>query len=257
MIRNKDTEKRGTGTVRANPSQAAYNAYEAEPAASTKPAISQIEAISVKRCPEIFPDFLGLGLLDQYLAAIKESNETAISTQRFTPLLPHHLATRMINNSFNEITAENPLLSLNSFMALLRTQYSSSPSGPADSPARWALVNATIAIAIRFKTASASEAEINPIASMYYRNSTAVIYQLVSQDPSLLSMQALLAMSIFAKDSSDSQELIMLATNASRQRDISSHKWLLDGSVFDAEDAEQYEKVCKVVNKFKSKVALA
>ncbi|KAK7421108.1 hypothetical protein QQZ08_010112 [Neonectria magnoliae] len=115
-----------------------------------------------------------------------------------TPLLPLAVSRRLIQNSAAEVMAEHQLLALQSFVTLLDAQYATSSVDHAGKPARWALVNTVIALALRVKTAPGSEAKLSDIPRAYYRNATTVIPDLILQDSSLLLIQALLTMAIFS-----------------------------------------------------------
>lgn len=155
-----------------------------------------------------------------------------------------------MRNTFTEIMAEHQLIDLSDFMALLDAQHAASSTGPADNPARWAIINAVIAIALRYKTAPGSEGELSDIQHGYYRNATAVIPDLILQDASLLSIQALLAMAIFASGIPDTQASVMLVTNASRQLEMFSRGQSLSGRVLETGEAKYHEQLSRVINTF-------
>lgn len=161
----------------------------------------------------------------------------------------------MIENSFHEIMAENQLLSLPSFILLLDSQYEVSSTGPGGYPARWALVNAIIAMALRFKTAPGSEGDLSPIAHASYQNATAVIPQLILQDPSFLSIEALLAMAMSAQGTPDNQAFIVLVINASRLRELL--RMSSESSLAELGVVGQYERICEIAHAFDEKASLA
>jgi len=102
-------------------------------------------------------------------------------------------------------------------MPLLEAQYASSSDEPAlECPARWAIVNAVLALGVRSKTAAGSEAAMSDVVDGFCRNGTAALPELLLDQPSLLTVQALLAMVMFAKGIPDVQAFIVFATNASR-----------------------------------------
>ncbi|XXH00630.1 hypothetical protein Hte_006978 [Hypoxylon texense] len=198
---------------------------------------------SVKNGLPIFADFL---LPDQYgkhLNTIKRELGKATATRRFVPLMPYHISKRLMENTFATITGEHQLLDQPSFIALLDAQYAASPVDPADSPARWALVSAVVALAIRSKTAPGSEGCLSDIPRGYYQNAITVLPDLILQAPILLAIQALLAMALFAKNIRDRQAFVMLANNASRQLEL----FFTSGAVVDPNEAVSYERACGVV----------
>ncbi|EHK50852.1 hypothetical protein TRIATDRAFT_94120 [Trichoderma atroviride IMI 206040] len=170
------------------------------------------------------PDFLAADQFNKHLEKIRSGIAQANLASELTPLLPRHIATRLIQNSFAEIMEDRQLLDLAGFTALLSDQYIASSTGPAGNFARWAIVNAMTALALRFKAAPGSEADLSSIPLAFYHNATAVIHQLILQEPSLLSIQALLAMAMFVEDTPESTAFIMLGTNASRQLELFNRK---------------------------------
>ncbi|KAM0473575.1 hypothetical protein ACHAPX_007980 [Trichoderma viride] len=143
------------------------------------------------------------------------------------------------------------LLKLADFTALLSAQYMASSTGPAENDfARWALVNAVTALALRFKAAPGSEDDLGSIQLAYHRNATAVIHHLILQEPSLLSIQALLAMAMFVEDAPESAAFIMLAMNASRQLE------LLDSRMPKEIKLKQHQRACEISSTFDNKIGL-
>jgi hypothetical protein len=167
----------------------------------------------------IAADFLLPGVFE-YRATIEGTiNEVIAGRRQYTPLLPQHISRRLIRNSFEAIMAEHPLLDLPRLVTLVEEQYAASATDPADNHARWALVNAVFALALRFKIAPGAEGELSTFPRAFYRNAVTVLPELILQEPSLLSIQALLAMAIFAQ-ASDSRSFAMLMTNASRELEL-------------------------------------
>lgn len=169
--------------------------------------------------------------------------------------MPLHVSRRLIENSFTDIIASQQLLSQSHFLSLLEAQYAISPLSPADNPARWALINAIIAIAVRFKTAPGSEAALADIVQAFYRNATRVLPELILQEPNLLSVQALLAMSLFSWNVGDMRAFIMLGSNASKLLGLLDLRRVRPGHVADLRDGEEYEMVFKTVNMFNKSIS--
>ncbi|KAI2630860.1 hypothetical protein GGR54DRAFT_648420 [Hypoxylon sp. NC1633] len=110
------------------------------------------------------------------------------------------------------------------FTVLLDAQYAASTTDATDHSARWTVVNAMLAVAIQFKTALGSEGCLSDILP-----------------PNLLSIQALLAMAIFARNTADRQAFVMLATNASQQLE------LFGSQTLDPMEADQHGQALRVV----------
>lgn len=198
----------------------------------------------------IFPRFL---LPDQFAGhfnPVKTNAEEAAGTRRFTKLMPSFITRRLIENTFAEVMADHQLLKLSDFVALLEAQYKASINDPDGNPSRWAMVNAVIALAIRAKMAPGSEAIVSDITYGYYRNATIVISELVIGDATLLSVQAFLAMAIFAQGISDTRAAVMLASNASRHLDLLCSTGLSTGRVLEGAEVEECVRLCRIAKTF-------
>ncbi|KAI3317056.1 hypothetical protein HD806DRAFT_515919 [Xylariaceae sp. AK1471] len=204
----------------------------------------------------IMPDFLLPGTFDRHLEAIQTDIQAAAATRGFTSLMPAHISRRLINNCFPDIMAEHPFITLPSFFGLLDAQYAVSATDPTDDPARWAVVNATVALAIRFKTAAGSEDYISPIAQSFYLNATRVVHQLILLTPSMLSIQALLAMAVFARGIPSTPAFIMLVTNASCQLEMLDREESHLKSMLSFDECVQFQQMHQVVKKLSEEVKL-
>lgn len=214
------------------------------------PSRGQVQIRS--RIPTL-PEFLVTDQFNRHLSKLKISITQATLANELTPLLPQHIATRLIQNSFADIMAQKKLLDLSDFITLLNNQYIASSTGPAGNFARWAVVNAVTALALRFKAAPGSEADLSSIPLAFYHNATAVIHQLILQEPSLLSMQALLAMAMFAEDTPELAAFIMLGTNASRQLQLFNKK-VPPNCKSGIAGLEQYRHICEVSSTIDKKI---
>jgi hypothetical protein len=167
----------------------------------------------------IAADFLLPGVFEHRASIQGTIDEVIAGRRQYTPLLPQHISSSLIRNSFEAIMAEHPLLDLPQLVTLVEEQYAASLTEPADNPARWALVNAVFALALRFKIAPGAEGELSTFPRAFYRNAVTVLPELILQDPSLLSVQALVAMAMFAQ-ACDSRSFAMLMANASRELEL-------------------------------------
>ncbi|KAH7129864.1 hypothetical protein B0J13DRAFT_563440 [Dactylonectria estremocensis] len=208
---------------------------------------TQTQASVTSRIP-IFPKFMLPGTFDAHLKTAKRHLGDFNVVRRFTPLLPQHISTRLVQNSFAEIMADHQLLDLSHFLILLDSQYTASSIEPAEDPARWATVNAFMALAVRHKTAPGSEAELSGIAHGFYQNAVVVLPELILKEPSLLSLQALLSMAMFAEATSDTRASLMLRANASLQLESIRSEWLISNTFADLEENQQYTRVSQVAS---------
>ncbi|KAI1752929.1 hypothetical protein F4782DRAFT_106578 [Xylaria castorea] len=199
--------------------------------------------LNIKKPLTIFPQFLLSKTLATDIRAFKIEIKDATSTGKYSPLMPLHISRRLVENSFTDIIPEPQFISLENFMKLLEAQYADNTTGPGEDAARWAVVNGVIALAGRFKTAAGSEAEMSPITLSFYRNASLVIHQLILHKPSLLSIQALLSMAVFARGIPDMEAFIMLAKNAFNQLEILQRTWSMGNSLFFMSGKEELAQV--------------
>ncbi|KAI1321671.1 hypothetical protein F5Y16DRAFT_405120 [Xylariaceae sp. FL0255] len=161
------------------------------------------------------------GTFKHNLEAFKTELGKAKVNKDFYPLIPLSLARQLIQNSYAGVLGAHAFIRLPDLLELLDAQYNNeNPMEPGDNPGRWAVVNAVVALSVRFKTAAGAELEFSPVAMSGYHNATMVVHSLILQAPSLLTIQALLAMALFARGIPDQQAFVMLATNASSQFEI-------------------------------------
>ncbi|KPM36225.1 hypothetical protein AK830_g10351 [Neonectria ditissima] len=222
--------------------------HDSSPAQTRTSVDRSLMQENIKNGSAVFPEFLLPNVYGKNLTELRTSIGGEGFGDKITPLLPLAVSRRLIQNSFTDVMAEHQLLDLRSFVALLNAQYAVSSVDPGGNPARWALVNAVIALALRVKTAPGSEAELSDIPRAYYRNATTVIPDLILHDSSLLSIQALLAMAMFAQGTSDTQAFVTLSTNASRQLELLSLRRLLEGGGIDEEEEERQKQVSRVAH---------
>ncbi|KAH8124061.1 hypothetical protein LI328DRAFT_168843 [Trichoderma asperelloides] len=222
------------------------------PTFTTDPSRRQVQ---IRGLIPTLPDFLAADQFNKHLEKIKSSIAQANLASELTPLLPRHIATRLLQNSFAEIMEDRQLLDLADFTTLLSDQYTASSTGPAENFARWAVVNAVTALALRFKAAPGSEDDLCSIPLAFYHNATAMIHKLILQEPSLLSIQALLAMAMFVEDTPESAAFIMLGTNASRQLELFDSRMPEDFKS-NGTKSKQHQRVCEISSTFDKKIDL-
>ncbi|KAJ3573765.1 hypothetical protein NPX13_g4585 [Xylaria arbuscula] len=187
------------------------------------PALPAVPS-QVPMVPEIVPEFLLPDNFNRNLAAFITRLNDAAAAHEFYPLMPINICRHLINNSFDEIMEGHQFMSEESFSQLLEAQYTASTTCPAGDASRWALVNIVVALALRFKNASGPESTIGAVMQSFHVNATMVTQQVIFQDPSIISVQALLAMAVYSRSIPDVQDFSMLATNASYQLEILSRK---------------------------------
>lgn len=176
----------------------ANNATSSQPTNSVDSSQTRMSARN--RFPPISVEQPFADVNEKHSQEFRKSIKEAIFAPGFVPLIPPAMSRHLIANSFGEIMAEYPLFDVSKFMELLNAQYLTRPSGPGDNCTRWARVNAVLALAIRAKAAPSAGKGLSDVINAFYRNASAVLPELSLQDPSLLSIQALLAMAMFCCD---------------------------------------------------------
>ncbi|KAK7755731.1 hypothetical protein SLS62_002344 [Diatrype stigma] len=225
IVATEDPLNPPTSTLAPAPTTTTTTSPPAQPTAETQAHSRRQHPLSPST---IFPHFLLQGEFDLRLRHTKKRVEEAAAAGTFAELMPSFITRRLIENAFEDDGG----IMKPAFLTLLDAQYAASTANPAGNPARWAVVNAVVALAIRAKTAPSfspfpsssspeSEAAISSIAHGYYRNAAMVIPSLVLGEASLLSIRALVAMALFARDAvSEASTVLLLASNASRQLDL-------------------------------------
>ncbi|KAI8952770.1 hypothetical protein F4801DRAFT_539287 [Xylaria longipes] len=211
--------------------------------------------LNIKKPLTIFPQFLLSKTFGQDIRAFSTEVKEATSTGGYSPLMPLHVSKRLVENSFTDIIPEPRFISLKTFTELLEAQHADSITGPGEDVARWAVINGIVALAGRFKTAAGSEADMSPIVLSFYRNASLVIHQLILHKPSLLSVQALLTMAIFARGTPDMDAFIMLTSNAFNQLEILQRTWSLESSLLPPSGEENFAQVYRFASQLREEAS--
>ncbi|KAK9416398.1 putative Transcription factor domain-containing protein [Seiridium unicorne] len=191
-------------------------------------------------------DFLFPDVFNNNFKLLKQSASRDVLARKFTALMPLHITKRLIKNSFAEAFGGDQPMELPQLLTLLDAQFADSSIDPGSDPARWALVNSVTALALRFKTAPGSEADMSVISSAFYQNATIVIPDLILQTPNLMSMQALVSIAMFAKGIPDTTALSALATNVSLQLELLSQKRPSADELNDTERQAERLALCNI-----------
>ena len=120
------------------------------------------------------------------------SSDGSVSEGRpFKPLPPKNETLRLIQQSFQGFNSAMPIFNVATFLRDFE-----SPETNIMDPDWWACLNIVLALTHRFGRTSALDSEEDREAWGYFQNAFAVSGQLVAMQPTLASIQALLAMSI-------------------------------------------------------------
>ena len=159
----------------------------------------------------------------------------------FKPLPPKEEALSLFKDFFENFNCMFPLFHEPTFMHLVDKQYSRDPY---EGSGWWASINVALAIAYRIRVMSnVVPQQDDQKAWMYLKNAMGVLTELLLRNTDLLSVQALLGMSLFLQGTPNPQPSFVLISAAIRQaHSIGLHK---RGSAFNLNlvEAEQRKRV--------------
>jgi hypothetical protein len=186
---------------------------------------------------------------DSNLEKLKRRIGDRPTGHRLTPLLPIPISKRLTANAFDDVMKEHRILDKAKFLTLLEEQYATSLSDHGGGPARWALVNAVLALELRFKTAAGSEETLESFPRSFYQNAVAVLAELILQPPSLLAVQALQAMAVYAQQIPDPHAFAILSANSLHLSELLGTSRLSPEQAVDGEQYEKAKAVAQALNK--------
>ncbi len=159
----------------------------------------------------------------------------------FKPLPPKEEALSLFKDFFVNFNCMFPLFHEPTFMHLVEKQYSRDPY---EGSGWWASINVALALAYRIRVMSnVVPQEDDQKAWLYLKNAMGVLTELTLRNTDLLSVQALLGMSLFLQGTPNPQPSFFLISAAIRQsHSIGLHK---RGSAFNLNriEAEQRKRV--------------
>ncbi|EED20142.1 fungal specific transcription factor, putative [Talaromyces stipitatus ATCC 10500] len=152
----------------------------------------------------------------------------------FKPLPPKEEAMSLFRDFFDNFNAILPLFHEPTFMHLVERQYSRDPY---EGSGWWASINIVLAIAHRLRVMShLVPQEEDKKAWLYLKNAMGVLTELTMRNTDLLSVQALLGMSLFLQGTPNPQPSFFLVAAAIRlSHSIGLHK---RGSLFNLNPVE-------------------
>lgn len=162
------------------------------------------------------------------LAELRAKGDTGFfKTVVPSPIQPRMAELNLLQHALPEICKEFPVLDILEFPNRARNQGFASIEG-CGSASRWACVNAAITLSMHVKTANSSFEQLSRIKWGYFKNAFAVFPELILHGNDVETVQALVLMALFARDSADARTTSLLISTALR---ISQ---TLDSSLFKA-----------------------
>ncbi|KAK5069145.1 hypothetical protein LTR51_008691 [Lithohypha guttulata] len=138
----------------------------------------------------------------------------------FSPLPPEVFARQFVENALDEIGKFWPLLDTTSMLEMMDEQYAAGLDNCHQNQARWALVNALLAMSVQWKAASSATNGLFPMSWTYFKNAFSVFPQLVIQGRDLVACQAVLIMAMFMQGTGDARATSSLIATAAHLAQI-------------------------------------
>jgi hypothetical protein len=133
-----------------------------------------------------------------------------------SPILPHP-AELSLMRAIEEICKEFPFFDAPEFLDQARNHWQGISSIEAcGNASRWARLNAAMALSLHLKMANSSFEDLSPIAWAYFKNAYATLPELMLQGNDLETVQALVFMALFARNSADARTTSLLLSSALR-----------------------------------------
>ncbi|KAF4154436.1 hypothetical protein CNMCM8927_008765 [Aspergillus lentulus] len=145
-----------------------------------------------------------------------EANRGPFTSSVFIQLPPKSQLQSMFEVAFTEANHVLPLFDVPVLMDLLEQHYSDPTVPPGKQPGRWAMLNATIAVAIQLRTARGSYSEMTELSWQFFKNAFSMYSVIALRAADVLGLEALLAMAIYTQGSSDVRTTSVLVNAAAR-----------------------------------------
>lgn len=145
-----------------------------------------------------------------------EANRGPFTSSVFIQLPPKSQLQPMFEVAFTEANYTLPLFDVPVLADLLEQHYSAPTVPPGKHPERWAMLNATIAVAIQLRTARGSYSEMTDLSWHFFKNAFSMYSVIALRAADILGLEALLAMAIYMQGSSDVRTTSVLICAAAR-----------------------------------------
>ena len=141
-------------------------------------------------------------------------SDGASSGQLFIPMFPKSEVLPLVEVFFDEVNAIFPLFQKQSFMDMCQNKFP--VDSEAEGPAWWACLNTIIALGIRLKATNCAFRKVSEVSWCFFKNAFSVYQELIGTEPSVLSVQAILAMAIFSCGTTNTTMTAVLSSTAGR-----------------------------------------
>ena len=130
----------------------------------------------------------------------------------FIPMFPKNEVLPLVEVFLDEVNITFPLFHKQTLLAMCQDRLP--VDGNSQDAAWWACLNTIIAISIRLKSTNNAFRRVSDFSWSFFKNAFAVYQEITANEPSILSVQAILAMAIFTTTSTDTRTTALLASTA-------------------------------------------
>ncbi|KAH6645451.1 hypothetical protein BKA67DRAFT_527318 [Truncatella angustata] len=132
----------------------------------------------------------------------------------FAPLPPKIYIMPLMRSALEDISKVWPLFDDDWIFHMIEEQYSTALNDCHSNSARWATINAILAIAVQWKAANNAVKDVFPISWSHFKNAFSIFPELVTQVPDFEACRAVLIMAIFMHGTADARTAHTLLTAA-------------------------------------------
>ncbi|KAJ5209461.1 C6 transcription factor [Penicillium cf. viridicatum] len=132
----------------------------------------------------------------------------------FIQLPPKFQIESMFQIAFDEINYTLPLFDTQVLTSLIEEHYADPHSSPSKQPARWAMINSALAVAIQWRSAPDSQNEMTKLSWGFFKNAFSMFSPIAIRGADVLALEALLAMAFFLQGFSDTRTRSILVCTA-------------------------------------------
>jgi hypothetical protein len=161
----------------------------------------------------------------------------------FTPLPPKTYTMSFMANVLRDLSELWPLFDADWVFRILDEQYAAGLANCHNNPARWATINAMLAVAVQWKAADSALNEMFPMSWTYFKNAFSIFPELVTRAPDLETCRATLIMAIFMHGTADVRTAHSLLTSAIHLSQVIGLHRKDSHLILSLADAEQRERV--------------
>lgn len=157
---------------------------------------------------------LGFAKLQASDSSKQENFPTKPGRRLFIPMYPMWQVIPLVQVYLDEVNVTLPIFHGQTFLDLCYKNLSE--DSDYDDPAWWACINTVIAMAIQKRTIHSDFQAVSEISWNFFKNAFSVYQKLVSGQPTLLHVQAMLSMALFLGGTADTKTMMLVVPEAAK-----------------------------------------